>query len=397
MASWFRLPREITFGCGSLGHLAKMDMSRVAVICGGTFTARMAEEKVLPLLKESGKEVELMAGVLSDPPIQQVIEFKGKLLEFEPDWILGFGGGSPIDLAKSAWLFYEHPGLDVAGKVKEWGEGPIKAVPPVRHKARLIAIETTSGSGSGVSRGSVITDESSKKKYPVRSFDIMPDIAIYDPELCLSMPPNLTANTGMDALTHAMEAYVSTTENTPAKWLALRAIQYVFQYLPIAYTQPDNIQARAKMHEANLMAGMAFSNASLGITHALAHALGGHYGIPHGLGNAIMLPYVIDFNLPDAGARYAEVASTIGLKEGSEKDLVTELVYEVLRLGQLLGITSLKDALANNRDDFEKHLNAVAENAFSDPNVATNPRKVGAPSEMKGIYQNALNGELSNC
>lgn len=396
MPGWFRVPREITFGYGSLSHLARMDMRRVAVICGGTFTTMIAEDKVMPLLKESDKEIELMAGVLADPPIRQVTEFKEKLLEFEPDWILGVGGGSPIDLAKSAWIFYEHPELNVADKVKEWGEGPIKAVPALRNRAKLVAIETTSGSGSGVSRGSVITDESSKKKYPVRSYEIMPDLAIYDPELCLSMPPNLTANTGMDALTHALESYVSTTENVPAKWLALRAIQYVFQYLPIAYTQPDNRHAREKMHEANMMAGMAFSNASLGITHALAHALGGHYGIPHGLGNAIMLPYVINFNLSDAEAKYAVVARTIGCKEGSEADLATELIYEVLRLEQLIGIPSLKDALSNNQDDFEKHLDAITENAFSDPNVAPNPRKVYSPSEMERIYQNALDGKLSN-
>ncbi len=394
--SWFRVPREITFGYGSISHLGKINMRRVAVICGGTFTARLAEEKVLPLLKGLGKGVELMAGVFPDPPIRQAIDFKEKLLEFKPDWILGFGGGSPIDLAKSAWIFYEHPELDVADKVKEWGEGPIKTVPPLRHKARLVAIETTSGSGSGVSRGSVITDESSKRKYPVRSYEIMPDVAIYDPELCLSMPPNLTANTGMDALTHAIEAYVSTTENAPAECLALRAIQYIFQYLPIAYSQPDHKEARAKMHEANLMAGMAFSNASLGITHALSHALGGGYSIPHGLGNAIMLPYVIDFNLTAAETKYAEIAQIIGLKEGTQKERATKLISKVFKLGQSINITSLKEALSNKQDDFEKHLDIIARNAFFDPNVAPNPRKVRSPTEMKRIYQKALNLELGD-
>lgn len=397
MIGWLRLPREITFGYGSLNHLARMDMKRVAVICGRACTVRLAEEKILPLLKGSGKETQLMPGVRSDPPISQVIEFKEKLLKFEPDWILGLGGGSPIDLAKSAWVFYEHPELDVEEKVKEWGVGPVHTLPPIRRKARLVAIETTSGTGAAVSRGSVITDEVGRKKCPVRSFDIVPDVAIYDPELCLDMPPNVTANTGMDALTHAVESYVSTVENAPAEWLALRAIQYIFEYLPRAYARPDDREAREKMHEANLMAAMAFSNASLGITHAHAHALGARYSIPHGLGCAVMLPYVIDFNIPGAEAKYADIARSIGLEGERGAAPAIELVYEVLRLGHLLGITGLKDVLGDSLDDFQKNIDVVAKDAFDDPTVATNPRKVWSPVEMKMTYQNALEGQLINC
>ncbi|HEX78384.1 MAG TPA: iron-containing alcohol dehydrogenase [Dehalococcoidia bacterium] len=392
--AWIRLPREIAFGYGTINHLAEMDMKRVAVICGGASTTRLAEERILPLLKGSGKEAELMPGVRPEPPMRQVVEFKERLLEFEPDWILGFGGGSAIDLAKSAWVFYEQPELPVEEKIKEWGTGPIHTLPPIRRKARLVAIETTSGTGTAVTRGSVIIDEVGKKKYPVRSYDIVPDVAIYDPEVCLAMPPHITANTGMDALTHAIEAYVSTQDNAPAEWLALRAIQYVFRYLPRAYANPVDREAREKMHEANLMAAIAFSNASLGITHAHAHSLGGHYRMPHGLANAVMLPYVIDFNIPAAEAKYAEIARFIGLGGLRDADLAAGLITEVLRLEKLVGIPGLKDALGDDLDDFLTNLDSVAKDAFDDPTVATNPRKVSSPADTKAIYQNALQGRL---
>jgi len=397
MIGWIRLPREITFGYGCRNHLAQMDMKRVAVFCGGATTTKLAEEMILPILKGSGREVELMAGVLPDPPMRQVSEFKEKLLNFEPDWIMGFGGGSVIDLAKLARVFYEQPELPIAEKIKEWGTGPIKMLLPTQRKARLVAMETTSGTGSAVTRGSVITDEQEKRKYLVRSFDIVPDVAIYDPEVCLAMPPSVTANTGMDVLTHAVEAYVSTHDNAPCEWLALRAIQYVFEYLPRAYAQPDDRQAREKMHEANMMAGMAFTNASLGITHAHAHPLGGRYGVPHGLGNAVMLPYVIDFNMPAAAAKYADIARMLDLEGRRDADLAAELVYEVLRLSSFVGITDLEDALGDNLDDFKENIDAVAQDAFADPTVPTNPRKLWSPADAKAIYHNALEKRLLHC
>ncbi len=372
-------------------------MKRVAVISGGHATTKLAEEMILPILKGSGKEVTLLEGVLPDPPMRQVVEFKEKLLNFNPDWILGFGGGSAIDLAKSAWVFYEYPELPVEDKVREWGTGPVKTLPPLRRKARLVAIETTSGTGSAVTRGSLITGEEEKRKYLVRSSEIVPDVAIYDPEVCLSMPPGITAHTGMDALTHAIEAYVSTTDNAPCEWLSLRAIQYVFQYLPRSYANPSDRHAREKMHEANMMAGISFANASLGITHAHAHPLGARYGVPHGLGNAVMLPYVIDFNIPAAEAKYADIARMLDLDGIRDADLAAELVYEVLRLNSLVGIRDLEDALGDNLDDFRKNMGAIAKDAFADPTVTTNPRKLWSAAECKTIYQNALAKLLVNC
>jgi alcohol dehydrogenase class IV len=397
MIGWIRLPREITFGYGCRNHLAQMDMKRVAVICGGAATTKLAEEMILPILKGSGKEVELMGGVLPDPPMRQVAEFKEKLLNFEPDWIMGFGGGSAIDLAKLAWVFYENPELPIEEKVRGWGTGAIKTLPPVRRKAKLVAMETTSGTGSAVTRASVITDEQEKRKYVVRSYSIVPDVGIYDPEACLSMSPSVTANTGMDALTHAVEAYVSTQENAPCEWLALRAIQYIFEHLPRAYAKPDDRQAREKMHEANMMAGMSFSNASLGIAHSHAHPLGGRYGVPHGLGDAVMLPYVIDFNMPAAAAKYADIARMLDLDGRRDADLAAELVYEVLRLSSFVGITGLEDALGDNLDDFRKNLDAVARDAFADPTAATNPRKLWSTADTRRIYQNALEKRLVHC
>jgi len=397
MVGWIRLPREITFGYGALGCLSQMPLKRVAIISGGASTTRLARETVLPLLQKSGKEAAILDGVLADPPLRQVAEFQKKLLEYQPDWILAFGGGSPIDLAKCAWIFYEHPELDIATKVKEWGTGPIKVLPPLRRKARLIAVETTSGTGSAVTRGAVITDETEKRKYPVRSYDIVPDLAIYDPEVCLVMPPTVTAHTGMDALTHALEAYVSVNENEPARWLALRAIQYVFRYLARAYAQPQDREAREKMHEANMMAAMAFSNAGLGICHAHAHPLGGRYHIPHGLANAVLLPHVVDFNLPAVEARYAEVAATLDLPGETDQELAAELIYAILRLNSLIGIGNLEEALGDNLADFKTNLAAVAQDALGDPSVPANPRKIWSARDTESVYRNALEGRLSNC
>jgi alcohol dehydrogenase class IV len=397
MIGWIRLPREITFGYGSVSYLGQMPMKRVAVISGGPSTTRLAEETVLPLLKKSGKEAIVFGGVVADPPLRQVAEFKEKLLEYGPDWIVGFGGGSPIDLAKCAWIFYEHPELDIAQKVREWGSGPIKVLPPLRRKARLIAVETTSGTGTAVTRGSVITDEAERRKYPVRSYDIVPDLAIYDPEVCLVMPPQVTAHTGMDALTHALETYVSVNENEPAKWLALRAIQYVFHYLPRAYAQPQDREAREKMHEANMMAAMAFSNAGLGICHAHAHPLGGRYHIPHGLANAVLLPHVVDFNLPAAEEKYAEVAGALELCGDNQSELAAQLIYAILRLNSLIGIGSLEEALDDHLGDFKANLAAVAGDAFNDPSIPANPRKIWSAQDTQTVYLNALEGRLVNC
>lgn len=276
------------------------------------------------------------------------------MLEFNPDWIVAIGGGSAIDAAKVMWCFYEHPHLTLADIL------PVGSMPPLRNKARFVAIPSTSGSASEITAFSVITDTESHIKYPIVAADMVPDIAILDPVIPATCPPHITAHSGMDVLTHALEAYVSTAATSFTDPYALEAIRLVFENLETAYLSPDNMQARYHMHNASALAGIAFTNASLGIIHSLAHKIGGEFGVTHGLANAIMLPYVIQFNRHWT-SKYQQIEKRFG---------IINLAEAIRDLNHRLNIPDTFrecDEVDFSEEKFTKVLDRMSQNALDDP------------------------------
>ena len=288
----FTLPRDIYYGKDSLDVLKTMKGTKAIVVVGGGSMKRFGFlDRVVNNLKEAGMEVSLFENVEPDPSVETVMRGAQAMAEFQPDVIVAMGGGSPIDAAKAMWAFYEYPEITFEDLITPF------SFPELRQKAKFVAIPSTSGTATEVTAFAVITDYSKGIKYPLADFNITPDVAIVDPEIAETMPPKLTAHTGMDALTHAIEAYVSTLHSPFTDPLALQAIEMVFDYLTASFR--GNMDARDEMHLAQCLAGMAFSNALLGIVHSMAHKTGAAFStghIPHGCANAIYLPYVIKFN-----------------------------------------------------------------------------------------------------
>lgn len=299
---------------------------------------------------------------------------------FEPDWIIGLGGCSAIDAAKMMWVFYEYPDADFDSMIKPF------SVPTLRRKAKFIAIPSTSGTGTETTGLAVITDREKGVKYPIVSYELTPDIAIVDGEICTSMPAHITANTGLDALTHCVEAYVSNIEDNYADVLAKGGLEIVFGNLKEAVNNPGNIKARQNMHDASFMAGLAFNNAWLGIVHSLSHQVGALYGIPHGAANAIFLPNVIRFNAT-VSTRFPDLAKVIG-KETAE-DLAKAI--EGLR-SEVNNLASIKE-FGITKEDWERNLDYIANNALVDPCTGFNPR-VPELQDLKDIYNACYEGAI---
>ena len=304
--------------------------------------------------------------------------------EFEPDWIIALGGGSPIDAAKAMWIFYEHPEATF-DDVKD----PF-TVPLLRNKAQFVAIASTSGTATEVTAFAVITDYSTKIKYPLADYNLTPDIAIVDPDLAETMPPKLVAHTGMDALTHALEAYVATARSPFSDPLALQAILMINDNLVKSY-QGDH-DAREQMHIAQCLAGMAFSNALLGIAHSMAHKIGAMFHIPHGCANAILLPYVIEFNKSVVLQDYAKIATALGLAGASPEELVSQLIQFIQALNKQLDIPATLAQAGVTVELFQSNVDKIAENAVKDPCTGSNPRPTSA-EDIKKILTCAFNGQ----
>ena len=333
----FTLPRDIYHGKGSLEVLKTLKAKKAIVVVGGGSMKRFGFlDKVESYLKEAGMEVALFEGVEPDPSVETVMKGAEMMRDFEPDLIVAMGGGSPIDAAKAMWIFYEYPEFTFEEAVVPFG------LPELRQKAKFVAIPSTSGTATEVTAFSVITDYKAKIKYPIADFNITPDIAIIDPDLAQTMPAKLVAHTGMDALTHAIEAYTASLRSNFTDPLALKAISMINENLIESYK--ENKECRELMHEAQCLAGMAFSNALLGIVHSMAHKVGAVFHIPHGCANAIFLPYVIQYNRKTCEDRYADIAEVLGVKGKDNKESTDLLINKIREFNKELGIpTSMKE------------------------------------------------------
>lgn len=380
----FTLPRDIYHGKDSLKVLKSLEGKKAFIVIGGGSMKRFGFlDKVLSYLKEANMETKVFEGVEPDPSVETVMKGAKEMEEFNPDWIVSIGGGSPIDAAKAMWIFYEYPDFTFEKAIVPFG------LPKLRRKAKFVAIPSTSGTATEVTAFSVITDYKAKIKYPLADFEITPDIAIVDPSLAETMPEKLVAHTGMDALTHAIEAYTASLRSNFTDPLALKAIEMVKMHLVNSYK--GDMEARGEMHEAQCLAGMAFSNALLGIVHSMAHKVGAVFHIPHGCANAIFLPYVIKYNRKACEDRYAQIARHIGLKGESERELTDALIDLINKFNKELNIPSSMKEYGIEEDDFKANLKFIAHNAVLDPCTGSNPREIDDET-MEKLYTCAYYG-----
>ena len=381
----FTLPRDLYHGKGSLEALKTFEGKRAMICVGGGSMKRFGFlDKAVAYLKEAGMEVELFEGIESDPSVETVMRGADAMLKFQPDWIIAMGGGSPIDAAKAMWIKYEYPETTFEDMCKVFG------LPKLRKKAHFCAISSTSGTATEVTAFSIITDYAKGIKYPIADFEITPDVAIVDPDLAETMPKKLVAHTGMDAMTHAIEAYVSTANCDYTDPLALYAIKMIQNDLIPSYN--GDMAKRDTMHNAQCLAGMAFSNALLGIVHSMAHKTGAafaDYGahIIHGAANAMYLPKVIAFNAKDetAAKRYATIADYMGLGGETVEEKVKLLIEALRKMNDELNIPHcIKHYGADSyptengfvpEDVFLARLHDIAVNALGDACTGPNPRQ----------------------
>lgn len=409
---WFRVPERIYFEHGSLSYLSKLPgIERALIVTDPVIINLGMVDRALYHLNKRDKPVavEVFSNIEPDPSLDTVRKGCQTMRNFKPDAIIALGGGSPIDAAKAMWLFYEHPEvefeflrlrfLDIRKRTYKF--------PKLGRKTVFVAIPTTSGTGSEVTAFAVISDKGKHIKYPLADYELTPDVAIIDPSLAMSMPPKVAADTGMDVLTHALEAYVSVMASDFTDGLALKAIELVFRYLPRSYRNPEDREAREKMHYASCIAGMAFTNAFLGISHSLAHKLGAEFGISHGRANAVLLPYVIAYNGSSPGKftpfpqyeyfkapeKYREVASYLRLGASTEKDGVISLVRAVKGLAGQLDIPPNLAGLGIGAEKLEKMAAFMAEEAFDDQVTGANPRSP-LIAELAGLYRLAYGPPL---
>ena len=407
---WFRVPEKTYFKYGclpvALKELKDMNKKKAFIVTDKVLFDLGYTHKITDILKECNIDFEIFFDVAPDPTLKTARSGKKAMMSFEPDVIIAIGGGSPMDAAKIMWVMYEHPEVkfeDLAMRFMDIRKRVYK-FPELGQKAIMVAIPTSAGTGSEVTPFSVITDEETGIKYPLADYELTPNMAIVDAELMMSMPKGLTAASGIDALVHAIEAYVSVMASEYTNGLALEAIRLIFKYLPQAYEEgTTNVKAREKMAHASSMAGMAFANAFFGICHSMAHKLGAFHHLPHGIANALLIDEVIRYNAtdaprkqaafpqykyPNAAWRYARIADYLNLGGNSEEEKVELLIKEIDKLKKKIGILDYISDYGVTEDKFNETLDEMVEQAFDDQCTAANPR-YPLMNEIKEMYLKA--------
>ena len=401
--SRFTLPRDIYYGANALENLKNLKGSRAVLVLGGGSMKKFGfVDKALGYLKEAGIETRLIENVEPDPSVETVMSGAAVMREFEPDWIISMGGGSPIDAAKAMWAFYEYPETTFEDLITPFN------FPELRQKAKFCAIPSTSGTATEVTAFAVITDYHKGIKYPLADYSLRPDVAIIDPQFVMSLPKSATAFTGLDVLTHALEAYVSNMASDYTDGLALQAIGMVFEYLPRAYKNgATDTVAREKMHNASCIAGMAFTNAFLGLNHSMAHKLGAFHHLPHGVANAVILTEVMRYNAaevptkmgtfsqyqyPHALARYAELGRFAGCTGNTDEEVFENFIAKLEDLKEKIGIKKTIKDYGIDEKYFLDTLDDMCEQAFNDQCTGANPR-YPLMKEIKEIYLKCYYGK----
>ena len=406
---WFKLPPKVYFEENSVMYLTEMDnVERVMIVCDPGMVNIGYTDIVEQVLRrrENQPQIKVFNEVEPNPSTHTVYKGLEMFINFQPDTIIALGGGSAMDAAKAIWMFFEHPETSFFGAKQKFLDIRKRTYKITKPKnAKFICIPTTSGTGSEVTPFAVITDSETHVKYPLADYALTPDIAIVDPQFVLSVPKDVTADTGMDVLTHAIESYVSVMASDYTRGLSLQAIKLTFDYLKSSVQENDK-HSREKMHNASTMAGMAFANAFLGISHSIAHKIGGEYGIPHGRTNAILLPHVIRYNAKDpqkhalfpkydffrADTDYADIAKFLGLKGNTTDELVDALANAVYDLGCSVGIDMNLKSQGVTEELLHSTIDRMAELAFEDQCTTANPKEP-LISELKGIIETAYDYE----
>ena len=407
---WFKIPDKIYFEAGSIQYLEKMpNITRAFIVTDQSMVKLGYIDKILYHLRKRQEYVhsEIFSEVESDPSFDTINKGVKMMNEFKPDVVIAVGGGSPIDAAKGMWLFYEHPDADADGMKLKFMDIRKRTYkfPKLGEKAKMVAIPTTSGTGSEVTSFAVITDKQNNKKYPLADYELTPDVAIVDPDLVMSLPKKITADTGMDVLTHAIESYVSNMASDYTDGLAEKAAELVFKNLREAYNNGNNKVAREKMHNASTIAGMAFTNAFLGINHSIAHKMGAEFHLAHGRINAILLPYVIRYNSSKptkfvsfpkyeyfiADQKYADISRRMGFPAYTNEEGVNSLISEIKKLNSDLRIEKSFKEAGVNEEEFLSKVDMLADRAFEDQCTTANPR-LPLVSELKQIMIDAYYG-----
>ncbi|MCR9004320.1 bifunctional acetaldehyde-CoA/alcohol dehydrogenase [Staphylococcus epidermidis] len=406
---WFKLPPKVYFEENSVMYLTEMDnVERVMIVCDPGMVNIGYTDIVEQVLRrrENQPQIKVFNEVEPNPSTHTVYKGLEMFVNFQPDTIIALGGGSAMDAAKAIWMFFEHPETSFFGAKQKFLDIRKRTYKITKPKnAKFICIPTTSGTGSEVTPFAVITDSETHVKYPLADYALTPDIAIVDPQFVLSVPKDVAADTGMDVLTHAIESYVSVMASDYTRGLSLQAIKLTFDYLKSSVQENDK-HSREKMHNASTMAGMAFANAFLGISHSIAHKIGGEYGIPHGRTNVILLPHVIRYNAKDpqkhalfpkydffrADTDYADIAKFLGLKGNTTEELVDALANAVYDLGCSVGIDMNLKSQGVTEELLHSTIDRMAELAFEDQCTTANPKEP-LISELKGIIETAYDYE----